>query len=144
MIGCQSYESRSYDITVHNASSEAVTLWLTKDSEPFENGWQSPEELAVISPKNKDFIVSGVVVQAGKTASTGERKGSFQKDSQAILRVYDGQLKFHEILAVSRDTPLRIDFPLPIGPSNWRVTRDAKGTMEIRPLARPAGLTTKP
>ena len=133
MIGCHSYESRSYDVRVHNASVESVTLWLTKDGDPFENGWLSPEEMAVTSKKNKDYIVSGVIVTPKKTASTGIRTGSFDVDTQAILRIYDGALKFNEVLAVGQDSPLRIDLALPPGTSNWRVTRNSKGMIEVRP-----------
>jgi len=132
LLGCRSYEKRTYDVTVQNASSEPATLWLTKDGEPFENGWMSPEDLAVESPKNKDYIVSGVVAPAGKTAFTGPREGHFEKDTTAILRVYDGQLMFSQILAVGHDSPLRIDQPLPQGASHWKITRDAKGIIDIR------------
>jgi hypothetical protein len=132
-LGCSSSQKRIYDVTVQNASSEPLTLWLTKDCEPYENGWLSPEDLAVSSPKNKDYIVSGVIVPAGKTASTGPRQGHFDPEGSAVLRIYDGQLMFNEILAIGRDSPLRIDLPLPDGASEWRVTRDAKGLIHVRP-----------
>lgn len=131
LIGCSSYESRTYEVSVQNLSRKPITLWLTKDCEPFEDGWLSPEDLAMETPKNRDFVVSGVMVPPGKTADTGPRTGKFEKFGSAVLRIYDGKLKFNEILAVGRDSPLRIDLALPEGASEWTVTRDSKGLLLV-------------
>ena len=136
LVGCAA-EKRSYDVTVHNASNQPVTLWLTKDGEPYENGWLSPEDLAIDSPKNQDYIISGVVVAPGNTAFTGQKEGHFDKGTTAMLRVYDGQLLFSQILAVGRDSPLRIDQPLPSGVSQWKIVRSAEGIMDLRRVDDP-------
>ena len=40
-VGC----TRSYEVSVHNKTPSAITLWLTKDGGPQEVGWLSPEQL---------------------------------------------------------------------------------------------------
>ena len=121
MAGCKSYETRTYDVTVRNDTPDAIVVWLTKDGAPYESGWLSPEDIAIQSPKANDPELAGAIVAAGKTADTGTRKGRFEPDTHAILRVYQGQLKFSEILATSRGDPMRIDLQLPPGRSEFIV-----------------------
>lgn len=136
--GCRMAKTRTYDVSVYNGSRVSITIWLTKDGEPFENGWLSPEDIVLESPKNKGIVMSGVVVPPGKTAFTGPKQGKFDPDTSAVLRIYDGQLKLNDILAVGRDSPLRLDLPLPVGTSSWTVTRDEKGLIQVTPFNPPA------
>src|SRR5436190_1363972 len=99
LAGCQSYEKRTYDVSVKNAGAEPITVWLTKDGEPYEFGWLSPEDVVIQSPKEPKKEISGVVIPPGKTAETGQRLGRFNKETHAILRIYDGQLGIDKILA---------------------------------------------
>src|SRR5438552_12672165 len=70
LTGCHNYESRTYDVTVHNRTAEPITIWLTKDGPPYEAGWLSPEDLAIESPRqNENREIGGVIVAAGKSAS---------------------------------------------------------------------------
>ena len=135
--GCHWAQTRTYDVSVYNASKVSITIWLTKDGEPYENGWLSPEDLVLESPKNKGIVLAGVVVPPGKTAYTGPKQGKFDSDTSAILRIYDGQLKLNDILAVGRDSALRIDLPLPVGTSSWNVSRDEKGLIQVNPFSAP-------
>lgn len=130
--GCQSYQTRTYDVTVNNNSPEPVTIWLTKAGEPYEPGWLAPEDLAIESPQGRENVIGGVVLAPGKTASTGQRTGKFARDTDAILRVYEGQLQFIDILAVNRDSPLRQDVALPPGKSTVEITRKAGEVVSIR------------
>lgn len=131
LAGCQSYQTRSYNLTVTNRSLDPVTLWLTKNGEPFEQDWLAPEDIAIESPKGRERIIGGVVLAAGKSASTGERKGKFRPETDAILRVYEGQLKFIDLLAVNRDSPLRQDIALPPGTSNVEITRNPGEVVKV-------------
>jgi hypothetical protein len=125
-LGCQSsYDVRSYDITVKNFSATPITVWLTKDGEPFEPGWLSPEDLATESPNARTRVISGLVIQSTKTAFTGPRHGQFQPGTHAILRFYSGQLTFEQLLAVDAGDSRRIDYELHPGPSHLIVTGDA-------------------
>src|SRR4051812_42156655 len=102
--GCQSGEKRTYDVTLKNLSSRPMTIWLTKNGPPWEEGWKSPEDIALESPQINERI-GGIVVPPGKTASTGPKTGMFAPRVEAVLRIYHGQKMFNEILAIDRDSP---------------------------------------
>ncbi len=119
-IGCASYETRTYDVSVKNETNQPLTLWLTKNGDKYETGWKSPEELAMESPRNERAI-SGVIVAPGETAFTGPIQGEFAYNTSAYLRVYLGQLSINETLAVSRGSPRRVDVRLYPGKSDWSV-----------------------
>ena len=112
MLGCQaSYETRTYDVSVHNLSDGPVTIWLTKDGPPYEPGWLAPEDLAIESPK-QNAKLSGVIVPAEKTADTGTVTGRFEPQTHAVLRIYAGKRSFDELLASTHGDPTRVDQPL--------------------------------
>jgi hypothetical protein len=122
LVGCKSsYETRRYDVTVHNQSNGPITIWLTKDGPPYEPGWLAPEDLAVQSPK-QDSKLSGVRVPAGKTAGTDVVHGQFEPQTHAVLRVYAGQRNFDELLASSSGDKTRVDYPLHPGKSSLIVS----------------------
>jgi hypothetical protein len=130
-LGCQSYETRTYDVTVHNQTSEPITIWLTKDGPPFEGPWLSPEDLAIESPhRDESREIGGAVVDAGKTATT-MRKGRFEPRTHAMLRVYDGARKFEELLATSSESAGRKDVTLPPGKSEY-IVEPGPGVITVR------------
>ncbi len=127
ICGCAS--RRTYDVTVRNDLDKAVTLWLTKDGPPSEEGWQAPEEFIFL--KNIDEVASPcVIVPPGKTANTGPISGKFPKGTNGILRVYVGETKFAEIL---RQQNGRIDLKLEPGVNKF-VLRDKNGEAVVDPL----------
>jgi hypothetical protein len=127
MVGCQSesYETRTYDVSVKNESAGPVTVWLTKDGAPYEPGWLAPEDLAIESPHGPTHVISGLVVPQGKEGFTGPRVGRFEPQTGAILRVYAGQLKYEQILATEPDGKRRIDQELHPGMNHLVVTGDS-------------------
>ena len=108
-IGCQSYEHVVYDVQVHNNTTGPVTVWLTKDGPPFEPGWLAPEDIAIESPKQPVHVISGLVIPTGKTGFTGPRTGQFQPGTNAVLRVYAGQLTFDQLLSFDQGDKHRVD-----------------------------------
>jgi hypothetical protein len=120
-VGCSDVQTRQYQVTVQNDSSKPVTVWLTKNGEMYEGHWKAPEDYAIESPHAKDPI-SGVVVPAHKTADTGVISGKFRPDTDAILRVYPGQLTFNEILAASKKNGGRQDVVLQPGSNQIVIT----------------------
>ncbi|MFT3789140.1 MAG: hypothetical protein QM770_23685 [Tepidisphaeraceae bacterium] len=127
-VGCSSYEKRSYDVTVRNDNDRPVTVWLTKDGTPSEANWLAPEEIA--AGAKADAGIAGAVVEPGKKLGTAA-SGRFAPDTRAILRVYDGQLKFSEILATSNKSGLlRVDVPLHPGANVVVVRKSGKLTVE--------------
>src|SRR5688500_7459843 len=83
IIGCT--PTRSYDVSVHNKTSDTVTLWLTKDGPPAEKGWLTTEQF-IAAPA--DTPSPGVQLPAGRIADTGKRKGKFPQGTNAILLIY--------------------------------------------------------
>ena len=139
-LGCVSpYETRTYQVTVKNYAAAPVTVWLTKDGPPFEPGWLSPEDLATESPRQSGRVISGLVIPSTKTAYTGARKGRFEPNTHAVLRVYAGQLTFAQLLAFDSDDKHRIDFLLHQGDNDLIITGDSD-TIQIKeaePAASP-------
>ena len=130
--GCgPSFETRTYDITVRNDSTRPVTLWLTKTGPAYEQGWKSPEDLAIESPKANEPI-GAIPVPVGKTAYTGKLTGRFRSDVDAVLRVYVGLHSFSELLAISRGSSDRLEIALTPGKNDLVVT-DLGPTVQVKP-----------
>lgn len=130
--GCEGAKSIAFDVTVENRSQRPVTIWLTKNDIPPEAGWLSPEQLSA-SGADGSGPIPGVVVPPGQQAGTGPVKGFFYKRTSAILRVYDGQLSFAQILSTKEGGFLRRDLVLPAGESRWVVLD--RPTLTIEPAA---------
>ena len=110
LVGCGG-RGRSYQVVVHNESPKSVTVWLTKNGPPDEPGWKTPEDVAIESLGAQEPL-GGVIIPPGKTGETKKVHGTFPEGVDAVLRVYIGQLAFDDLLAVSRDSPNRIDVVL--------------------------------
>jgi hypothetical protein len=130
-IGCAT-RTETFDVTVRNESAGPVTIWLTKTGGPEEEGWRSPESIA-INFVVEDEKLGGVIVPPRNTATTGKTKGKFDRDSYAVLRVYRGEMKMSEMLANGKDSPNRADLILQPGQTRVGVT-DKAGKMTIYPL----------
>ena len=105
-LGCQA-ETRTYEVTVRNDTPEPVTIWLFKDGGPYEDGWKSPEDLAIESPKAGEPL-GGRPIRPGAIASAGPISGHFDADSNAVLRVYRGAHSFNELLAIGSNSGDRV------------------------------------
>ena len=115
-VGCS---TQRFNVVVTNRTSEAVTIWLTKDHGPYEQGWAPPEIVAV---GNTDTgRLGGHVIQAGE-ACQAKVKADIPNDNVAILRVYSAT-DIDGILAISRGSPDRVDLPLNTGTSDLDVVR---------------------
>ncbi len=126
--GCAT-RTDTFDVTVRNDSAQPVTVWLTKVGGPEEDGWRSPESIA-INFVVEDEPIGGVVVPAGNTAATGKRKAKLDPDARAVLRVYRGEIKLSELLANGTDSPNRADVTLYPG-ENRLVVTDAAGKIAV-------------
>ena len=134
LVGCGG-KSQSYRVIVHNESPRSVTVWLTKNGPPDEPGWKSPETVA-IETLGSDEPIAGVIIPPGKTGETPTVRGRFPAGVDAILRVYLGQLAFDDLLAISRDSPNRIDVVLAPG-TNELTVRDRRGETVIERAGQP-------
>jgi hypothetical protein len=117
-LGCSA--ERTYEVTVRNDTAGPVTIWLYKDGGPFEEGWKSPEDLAIESPKANEPI-GGRVIRPNVVASAGPIKGQFDSDSNAVLRAYRGAHSFNELLAINGQSGDRIDVKLEPGDNSFLI-----------------------
>jgi hypothetical protein len=119
--GCTSYETRTYEITVTNRGGSPVTVWITKDGDPFEESWASPEDIVKESPKESDRF-NGVVIPPGRTGHT-KITGQFLAQTHAVLRVYRA-VKLDAILSLSHGSPSRVEMLIPPGASNISISEN--------------------
>jgi hypothetical protein len=132
--GCNSYQTRTYDVTVKNATNRPIVVWLTKNGEPYEQGWLSPEEIAIESPKINEVRYSWTTIDPGQRMGVGPVKGRFLPDTAAQLRVYSGAEKFSDLLAIDRGSPDRLDLNLNPGANSFTITAPA-GALHAEPGA---------
>jgi hypothetical protein len=107
--GCETLHQ--YDITVTNRLTQPVTVWLTKVDGPYGEGWVPPENLAWT--QGGDQHISGVTIPPGETRHT-VKSTKLDSDNQAVLRIYRAAT-FDALLAISPDSPDRLDLPLEPG-----------------------------
>lgn len=110
-VGCAGPTKATFAVSLHNASTQPVTAWLTKTGGPKEVEWLAPEDLSMSVAAATDKV-SGVTIPPGKTGELPPTAGKFDADSMAVLRVYAGKLGLDEMLATGNDSPLRVDVPL--------------------------------
>ena len=131
LVGCSA--TQTYQVSVRNNTNGPVTIGLVKEGGPFERQWASPEDAAIHDAEPSPRMWAAV--PAGKTADTGPITGKFDNKSQAILRVYQGNLNLTQILSVNRDAPDRVDLPLHPGLNQIQVN-DRNGRFEAVPVGR--------
>jgi hypothetical protein len=127
-VGCAS--NRTYDVAVKNQTDGWLTIGLIKEGGPIQPDWEAPE--AALSNDRKPSALMWEHVPPGKTADTGAIKGRFFRDSQAILRVYEGKLGLEGMMAISRGQPNRIDIPLHAGLNRFEVTQQGEQLVSSR------------
>ena len=125
-VGCA--ESRTFQIAVRNQTSGPITVGVAKDGGKYEPQWRSPEEAAVRTDSKDEGGWDSVVIAAGDTGSAGPVSGDFSGNAIAMLRIYRGDLKLSDVLAISRGSPNRLDVPLEEG-RNAIVVREEAGKL---------------
>ena len=91
-----------------------MTLFLTKDGPPAEEGWYSPEELVKISGAQPRYDLA--FVPPGKTGFTDKLAGTFPSGTHAVLRVYPGEKEVYDLAKTPPDQ--RTDFILAFSTPN--------------------------
>jgi hypothetical protein len=136
LVGCA--ETRTFQIAVRNETTQPLTCGVTKEGGKYERQWRSPEQAVVRTTGDDERGWDSVVVPPGETRSAGPVKGDFSGGAVAVLRVYAGDLTLSDVLAISRDSPSRIDVPLDEG-RNAVIIRDAAGKLacERVPVPQP-------
>jgi len=119
VVGCASTRTETFQLSVKNQTGAPISVWLTKDGPPAEEGWESPEQLAQL-PSTTTF--SFRTIEPGKVAEAGPLTGKFASGSNAWLRIYQGLHTFDEILAISRGSHDRLDYFLAPGQHQITIT----------------------
>ena len=125
-VGCASYQ-----VELKNQTTQSVTLWLTKDGPPPEEGWYSPEQLATM-PEGVRPVYDLAIVPPGRTATTESMSGEFPRGTHAVLRVYEGEKELVHILEDAKaGRERRVDKTLKKGMNRFVVIeRDGKLAVE--------------
>lgn len=147
LVGCS--RTDTFDISVRNDTTGALTIALTKDGPPFERTWASPEDMAIESPK-ADEKHGYVVLPSGREADVTVT-GKFDGGTRGILRVYRGDLQISDMNAIGKGSPNRLDLPLTPGRNRFVIAdtdgRLAEGRETAPATSAPApalGQTTAP
>ena len=127
-VGCNSGTTKSFQVDVKNHSSRPVTLWLTKDGPPAEEGWLTPEQIVKDSRKLKYDLA---FVPPGRTGYTDKRSGEFPKGTNAVLRVYEGEKEVFD-LAQEPAVSTHADHVLKPG-SNRLAVVEREGKLVVEP-----------
>ena len=126
LVGCA--EKHTFQIAVRNETSEPLTAGLAKEGGKYEAQWASPEEAVLHTTGDDERGWDSVVVPPGETRSAGPVTGDFSGGAIAMLRVYKGDLKLSDVLAISRGSPNRLDIALDEG-RNAIIVRDEAGKL---------------
>jgi hypothetical protein len=126
LIGCGS--TKSFQVEVTNSTSQPVTLWLTKDGPPREEGWLAPEDLASIR-SDRQLQYDFLVVDPTRTGYTDPVKGQFPGGTHAVLRVYPGTPNYFDMAKIPPES--RAEHVLKPGGNKFTLTEDA-GRLTLR------------
>ena len=121
VVGCNSGTTKSFSVEVHNQSTQPITLWLTKDGPPMQEGWLTPEK--VVEDPERKLKYDLAFVPAGKTGYTDPMPGEFPKGTNAVLRVYVGE---KEVFDLAKDAN-HVDTVLKPGSNRLLVVEQAGG-----------------
>ena len=129
LFGCGA--SRSFQVEAKNQTTRPVTLWLTKDGPPAEDGWRTPEDLAAAAGVEHEPQYDFAVVEPGRTGYTDRVSGKFPQGTHAVLRVYDGAVTYFQIAdAAKTHSDRRADYVLKPG-TNRVTVRDQLGRLVV-------------
>jgi hypothetical protein len=127
VIGCNSGNEKSFQVEARNESGRAVTLWLTKDGPPAEEGWLTPEQVVDASQTMKYDLA---FVPAGRVGYTAKMSGIFPPGTRAVLRVYEGEKEVFDLAKAAPSS--RADYVLKSGSNRLRIV-DRSGQLAVEP-----------
>ncbi len=123
----------SYQVEVKNHTTQPVTLWLTKDGPPPEEGWYSPEQLATM-PADLRPTYDLAIVPPGRTGATAPMTGEFPRGTNAVVRVYQGAKElFHILEDAKAGEESRVDKTLKKGMNRFVVVEAGDGKIAVEP-----------
>ncbi|HEX2972753.1 MAG TPA: hypothetical protein VHP11_10495 [Tepidisphaeraceae bacterium] len=131
MAACSS-PKQAYMVDIKNATNEPLSVGLIKSDGSAEDGWTSPEHIAINAPQLGDRKW-GKLVPPGQVRTIGPQAGSFATGSHGILRVYAGDATVDELIAYGRTDPGRLDIHLWPGQSGYMVEM-RNGRLTAKPI----------
>lgn len=117
-VAACSTPKRTYQVEVMNISSVPLSVGLVKTGGSVQQGFTAPEHVAINAP---DLVSKkwGTLVGPGQTKVIGPIKGKFEPNSDAVLRVYAGDLAVDQLIAYGKKDPGRLDIFVPPGRSGF-------------------------
>ena len=118
-LGC-GLRTETFDIKVHNATTQPVTITLAKDAPhphipgPGELDWAAPEDLASDSALERQ-AGRPPAVPPGHDAFVRHLKGTFDAYTHGTLRCYWGDVTISQMVSRGPGSPDRVDVPLAAG-----------------------------
>lgn len=129
-IGCSA--RGSFDVAIHNQTSEPLSAGFVKSGGPMDPKWTTPSDIAIHSPQLTDRHW-GALVPPGKTIHLNS-SSNFSKGSTAYLRIYSGDNTVDNLLAISPGSSDLAQHALDNGKSAFVVQRD-QGQLKMRAVA---------
>jgi hypothetical protein len=126
LIGCGS--TKSYKVEVANRTAQPVTLWLTKDGPPREEGWLAPEDLTTVK-SDRELQYDFLVVDPTRTGYTDTVKGQFPGGTHAVLRVYPGTPNYFDMAKMPPES--RVEQVLKPGGNKFTLT-ESDGRLSLQ------------
>jgi hypothetical protein len=123
-VGCA--PKATFELTVLNKTNGPVTVGLVKTGPPYEAEWASPEDQALESSVD-GMPPWGHVVPPGRALDSPAVTGAFPEGTLAYLRIYRGERRNAELMAISSPSPDRVEVLLFPGRNVVIVTTDASG-----------------
>jgi len=105
-----STSKQTYTVDLVNKTPLALSVGLIKTDGPIEDGWTSPEQIAIRAPQFSERKW-GKPLQPGQSITIGPQSGTFG-NGHAVLRVYVGDVPVSALIAYSRNDPGRLDLHL--------------------------------
>ena len=136
-VGCAT-ETRSFNLAVKNDTAQSISMWTVKEHGPPEDGWLSPEQIAVIPNGPSDDKLPREIIKPGQAAVNRiPIKGEFDKESgEAYVRIYEGVPTLNQMLAMDKGSLNRLDIRIQPG-NNSFVIEDDNGIMRAKEAPLP-------
>ena len=133
-VGCA--PKASFKLGVENRTEQALTVGIVKEGGSYERDLAGLEQWAIESDLST-LPAWGHVIPPGRTLDSPPVTGSFPQGTLAHLRVYRGEHKNSELMAISNPSPDRLEVVLFPG-YNALVIRDDPKKGLVAERVRPA------
>ncbi|MGE5609447.1 MAG: hypothetical protein ACM359_09345 [Bacillota bacterium] len=123
---------QGYMVDIKNISAVPLSVGLIKSDGSMEDGWTSPEQVAIHAPQLGERRW-GTLVPSGQIRTIGPQSASFPGGGHGVLRIYAGDFTVDELIAFGKSDPGRMDIHLWPGQSGYIVDVQ-NGQLKVKPM----------